>query len=463
MSVSAAWTRVSPRFLPFAEGDDLPLSRLARLSLFQITVGLTAVLLIGTLNRVMIVELGVGAALVSIMVSLPLVLAPFRAVIGFRSDRHRSALGWKRVPYIWIGTLLQFGGLAIMPFALILLSGDTEGPAWVGPAAAALAFLMVGAGMHTVQTAGLALATDLCPQEAHPRVVALLSLMLLLGMVAGAVGFGALLANFSQFRLIQVIQGAAVLVLTLNCIALWKQEPRGAARRFPYPPEVSFLQAWRALKREGGWTRRLVTLGLGSAGFSMQDVLLEPYGGQVLGLSVGATTTLTALFASGGILGFVIAARVLARGADAHRLAASGILAGVVAVSAVLFSAPLESVALFGSGTILIGFGNALFAVGTLVACMGQARPGQAGLVLGIWGSVQATAAGLAMALGGVLRDVVASFADSNALGEALTGPAIGYGAVYLTEIALLFVTLAVIGPLVGTRPIIQATAIQAN
>jgi hypothetical protein len=66
-------------------------------------VGLTAVLLIGTLNRVMIVELGVSAALVSLMVSLPLVLAPFRALIGFRSDRHRSALGWKRVPYIWIG------------------------------------------------------------------------------------------------------------------------------------------------------------------------------------------------------------------------------------------------------------------------------------------------------------------------------------------------------------------------
>ena len=454
MSVAAAWTRLSPRFLPFADGEALPTSRLARLALFQITVGLTAVLLIGTLNRVMIVELGVSAALVSLMVSLPLVLAPFRALIGFRSDKHRSALGWRRVPYIWIGSLLQFGGLAIMPFALIILSGDTQGPAWVGPTAAALAFLMVGAGMHTVQTAGLALATDLCPREAHPRVVVLLSLMLLVGMVAGAVGFGALLADFSQLRLIQVIQGAGVLVLVLNCIALWKQEPRGAARRFPHRPDESFLDAWRVLRRQGGWPRRLLTLGLGSAGFAMQDVLLEPYGGQVLGLSVGATTLLTALFAGGGLLGFAIAARALARGADAHRLAASGLLAGVVAVSAVLFSAPLESVVLFGSGTILIGFGNALFAVGTLVACMGLARPGQAGMVLGVWGSVQATAAGIAMGFGGVLRDGVAALAANAALGEALTGPAIGYGAVYLLEIALLFVTLAAIGPLVGARPL---------
>ena len=60
------------------------------------------------------------------MISLPLVFAPFRALIGFRSDTHRSALGWRRVPFIWKGTMLQFGGLAIMPFALLVLSGGGE-------------------------------------------------------------------------------------------------------------------------------------------------------------------------------------------------------------------------------------------------------------------------------------------------------------------------------------------------
>ena len=103
-------------------------ARLLRLSLFQVSVGIAMVLLIGTLNRVLIVELGVPAWLVSLMVGLPLMFAPFRALIGFRSDNHRSALGWRRVPYIWMGTLLQFGGLAIMPFALLILSGDTHGP-----------------------------------------------------------------------------------------------------------------------------------------------------------------------------------------------------------------------------------------------------------------------------------------------------------------------------------------------
>ena len=105
----ATWaTNMGSRFLPFADAasDDLPLSRLLRLSLFQISVGMAMVMLVGTLNRVMIVEMGVATSLVSFMVALPLLIAPFRALIGFQSDHHRSHLGWRRVPYIWMGTLI---------------------------------------------------------------------------------------------------------------------------------------------------------------------------------------------------------------------------------------------------------------------------------------------------------------------------------------------------------------------
>jgi BCD family chlorophyll transporter-like MFS transporter len=162
--------RINSRFLPFADAatPELPLPRLLRLALFQVSVGMAVVLVIGTLNRVMIVELGVSAWLVAVMISLPLMFAPARAVIGFRSDTHRSALGMRRVPFLWFGTLLQFGGFAIMPFSLLILAGDNHSPVVIGEIAGALAFLLVGAGLHTVQTVGLALATDLAPKEKHP-------------------------------------------------------------------------------------------------------------------------------------------------------------------------------------------------------------------------------------------------------------------------------------------------------
>ena len=446
--VMYAWVNLGPRFLPFADAatPEMPLSRLLRLSLFQVSVGMALVLLVGTLNRVMIVELDVPASLVAIMLALPLVFAPFRALIGFRSDTHRSFLGWRRVPFIWTGTLIQFGGLAIMPFALLVLAGEGEAadaPRWIGLAGAGLAFLMVGAGLHTVQTVGLALATDLAPPEAQPKIVGLMYVMLLAGMIGSAVVFGALLADFTPGKLIQVIQASAVVTLVLNVVALWKQEARCPDRTAFDLPQPSFRASWGSFIEGEQALRRLAALGLGTMAFSMQDVLLEPYGGQILGLSVAATTTLTASLALGSLIGFSYASRVLSRGTDPFRMASFGALAGIPGFALVILSAPLQMPALFAGGVLLVGFGGGLFSHGTLTATMNLAPRDQIGLALGAWGAVQATAAGVAMALGGVMRDVVTGWA-----GPKGNGPVLGYVSVYVVEMALLVVAVVVMLPL---------------
>ncbi|MFD0917823.1 BCD family MFS transporter [Pseudahrensia aquimaris] len=447
------WRRAGTRFLPFADAgtDELPLARLLRLALFQISVGMAAVLLTGTLNRVMIVELGVSTTLVAVMVSLPFLFAPARALIGFKSDTHKSLLGWKRVPYIWFGTLIQFGGLAIMPFALLLLQSQAYGPTWAGPVAAGFAFLLTGIGLHTTQTAGLALATDLAPETARPRVVALMYVMLLVGMFLSALVFSGLLVDFSPKRLIQVVQGAAVVTMVLNVIALWKQEPRRPAETSPEIEHPSFSQAWSEFRKDRRSSRLLVAVGLGTAGFSMQDVLLEPYGAEVLGLSVSQTTLLTALFAAGSLLGFAMAGRMLGKGRDPHRLAALGTLIGVVAFCCVIFAAPLQSALMFRVGSFLIGMGGGLFAVGTLTASMDLAETAGSGLALGAWGAVQASAVGIGLAAGGIIRDTGSTLALSGAFGPGLRDTALGYSFVYHIEIGLLFAALIAIGPLVRT------------
>ena len=345
-TLAKGWMRLGTRFLPFADAatKELPLGRLLRLSLFQVSTGISIVLLNGTLNRVMIVELGVSTLLVSLMVSIPLVFAPFRVLIGFKSDNHRSVLGWRRVPYIWMGTLIQFGGFAILPFALLVLSGTGEYPAVYGQFGAALAFLLVGAGMHTTQTAGLALATDLAPADARPRVVAFLYVMLLIGMAGSALIFSELLRTFDEIRLIQIIQGVAVTQMLLNIAALWKQEARNPSLTSATRERPEFHQSWAKFRKSGGSVRVLVALALGTSAFSMQDILLEPYGAEILKLSVGQTTALTAFFALGTLAGFGLAARTLGRNADPYRIAGFGAVAGVFAFSAVIFAAPLGSV-----------------------------------------------------------------------------------------------------------------------
>ena len=446
--------RLGTRFLPFADAatKELPLGRLLRLSLFQVSTGISIVLLNGTLNRVMIVELGVSTLLVSLMVSIPLVFAPFRVLIGFKSDNHRSVLGWRRVPYIWMGTLLQFGGFAILPFALLVLSGTGEYPAVYGQFGAALAFLLVGAGMHTTQTAGLALATDLAPEDARPRVVAFLYVMLLIGMVGSALIFSELLRNFDEIRLIQIIQGVAVTQMLLNIAALWKQEARNPSLTSAARERPEFQQSWARFRKSGGSVRVLVALALGTSAFSMQDILLEPYGAEILKLSVGQTTALTAFFALGTLAGFGLAARTLGRNADPYRIAGFGARGRHLRfLGGDLRRAAWARCCCSGSAPALIGFGGGLFAAGTLTAAMALARDGESGLALGTWGAVQATAAGGGIALGGGIRDAVSSLASSGALGRALTDPSTGYSVVYHIEIALLFATLVAIGPLVRT------------
>ncbi len=450
-----SWASFGSRFLPFADvaTPDLPLGRLLRLSLFQVSVGMTLVLLVGTLNRVMIVELEVPAALVGLMLALPLVFAPFRALIGYKSDTHRCELGWRRVPFIWKGTLMQFGGFAIMPFALLVLAGRGEAElysAWIGYGSVALAFLLVGAGVHTVQTAGLALATDLTPPESHPRVVGLMYVMMLLGMMVSSLVFGMALEEFTNGRLIQVIQGAAVLTVGLNLLALWQQErrrpPRGAT---PAAPDPSFGESWASFCEGKDTVRRLIIIGIGTMAFTMADILIEPFGGQVLAMSVSSTTRLTALLALGGLSGFAYASYVLGRGADAYRVTRAGALIGLPAFALVISAAPLSMPGLFLAGNFLIGFGGALFGHGTLTATMNRAPKDQTGLALGAWGAVQATAAGLGVALSSGIRDLVNA---TQGTGDGWFGfPAIanGYLTVYGIEMFLLIVTVIATAPLV--------------
>ena len=445
------------RLLPFSDvaSKDLPLSRLMRLALFQVSVGMALVLLVGTLNRVMIVELKVPASLVAVMVAMPLVFAPFRALIGYRSDKHVSAIGWRRVPYIWMGSLVQFGGLAIMPFALLVLAGagqSASAPAWVGQVAAALAFLLVGAGLHITQTVGLALATDLAPVEDHPKVVGLMYVMLLAGMVFSALLFGYLLRDFSPGALIQVIQGAAVFTLVLNVVAVWKQESI-AAPRVAVQTDQDFAQAWSRFTDGENAKRRLIAVGLGTMAFTMEDVLLEPFGGEILNLTVGVTTALTATLALGGLAGFAWASRVLSQGFDPFRMAIWGTFIGIPAFLLVIGSALTGAVWMFVFGTLLIGFGAGIFGHGTLTATMNLAPKDQAGLALGAWGAVQATAAGVAVALGGIMRDLVAHATNS----------VTGYLSVYALEVVLLLITMVAMVPLLRSQPASQPALFQGE
>ena len=252
-----------------------------------------------------------------------------------------------------------------------------------------------------------------------------------------------------------MVQGTAVVTLLLNLVALWKQErmaPMTAAERAA--PRPSFAAAWADYARGGNAGRLLGAVALGTAAFSMQDVLLEPYGGEILGLSVSATTLLTAIWALGAIASFALAARWLAQGLNPYRMAGRGLLVGHRRLHLRDPGGP-DGLA----GAVLRG----------RRADRRRRRPLRRGDADGGHDHARAAASpgagwrsapgarrrrrrpGVGIAIGGGLRDVVGEAALAGRLGEGLNAPATGYSAVYNLEILLLFATLIAIGPLVRT------------
>ena len=444
--------KISKNILPFSDAGstNFSLFQLLRLSLFQISVGMATVMLAGTLNRVMIVELLVPASLVAVMIAIPVLIAPLRTFYGYKSDTYKSFIGWKRIPYMWFGSLFQFGGLAIMPFAIIILSGDqTVGPSWAGEVLVAIAFLFTGIGMHITQTVGLALAADRATKENRPRVVALLYFMFLFGMGISAVVIGLLLADFSKLRLIQVVQGSAVLTLILNLVAVWRQE-QVIINNHKNDKSEKFFLSWKKFISDRKTNSLIWVVFWGTLAFSMQDVLLEPYGGQILGLSVSETTNLTGVWALGALLGLALAANNSKKTVSSVSNAMTALLIGIVGFSAIIFSSPMQFPFLYFLGTLFIGFGTGLFSVSLLIIAMALSSKTNlgSGFILGSWGAAQAIGAGLGIAVGGILRDVVNKLALSGYLGSTFENNSIGYIFVYHLEILFIFITLIALGML---------------
>ena len=223
-----------------------------------------------------------------------------------------------------------------------------------------------------------------------------------------------------------------MVTIVLNSIAVCKQEPRNRARAMAPPKAVGFRESWRQLAAGKGMLRLLAVIGLGTAGFGMADVLLEPFGGQVLQMTVAQTTKLTVVLASGSLVGFALASRWLGQGGRPINVAMTSAVIGAAAIGFMIEAAVTLSNPLVVGATLAAGFGAGLFGHGTLTATMRRAPQDQIGLALGAWRAVQTRAAGISIAIGGVLRDLMMLREGPTAL------PADAYIPVFWLEFVLL-------------------------
>ena len=411
---------------------------LFRLSLFQFGLGFAVVVFNGALNRVLISEEGIPAGIVGWLLSLGLFVAPVRALMGFRSDKEKKTYGFRRLPYIWYGMMMVFCALASAPFSLLLLSkssaiGQDHTPFGMAIVACTIIFLVYALGVHISQTGYLALVTDLTPKHERSRAVAFLWMMLILGQIISSLILSVWLIDFSPFKLVQVMQASSIVFVVLAIAAIWKQDKPVIITEADEMLTGKVIQIFASNRVRVFFA----IVFFGTLGLTSQDVLLEPYGGEVLRMSVSQTSSLTALWGVGMLVAMLIAWRALTQVKSPLRVVIWGCVIGLAGFGLITYASVAQSVIMFASGATIIGIANGLFLISTLSLIMGLADIKTAGLYVGLWGLTQTTASGLGSLVGSNIRDIIANSTKSVAS---------GYTVVYVAEMALIVVALIFLG-----------------
>lgn len=380
---------------------------IVRIGLVQAAIGALVMLTTAVLNRLMVVEFSLAAAIPAGLVAWHYGVQLGRPLWGHGSDQ-----GAARVPWI-IGGLVVLAAGALLATQATLMMDDSFAAAL---ALAIFAYALVGVGVGAGGTSALALLASGVAPERRAAAAAVTWIMMVGGIVASAITVGKLIIPFSPARLLEVAGGLAVAAIAVTVLATFRLERqagrfREAAADAP-PPD--FRAALAEIWHEAAARRFTVFIFVSMIAFSMQDLILEPFAGLIFGMAPGESTATVGQFHQGGILIGMIVAGVGGSAFSAARAGglrpwvvggclASGLGLGLLGLAAVKGPPwPLEA------NLFVLGFGNGVFAVAAIGSMMGLAGAGattREGVRMGVWGASQAIAFGLGGLLGAVGLD----------------------------------------------------------
>lgn len=415
---------------------------IVRLGLVQAALGAIVVLTTSTLNRVMIVELGLAAVIPGLLVGLHYGVQITRPLWGHKSDTGRSRT-------LWI-----LGGLALLAISGTAAAATTllfEQSFLAGLMAAIVAYILIGIGIGASGTSLLALIAMKTAVERRAAAATITWMLMITGIIVTSIVVGSQLDPYSHERLIAVTAATGVVAFMIGILGVIGMEARptiGASE------EQSAVSSFRESLQDVLDDResRLFTLFifLSMLAFATQDLILEPYAGLLFSMTPGETTGLSGTQHAGVLLGMILVGvsgavfgkRIpnLPRHFITWGCFGSALTLGALALSTQ--SAPNWPLEI---NIFLLGAANGAFAVsavGTMMILAGQGRKSNYGMRIGVWGAAQAIAFGLGGVLGTVALD----------LGRWLTtSDALAFAAVFSIE-ASLFLISALVATRIGRR-----------
>ena len=384
---------------------------IVRLGCVQAAIGAIVMLCTSLLNRVMVVEYAMPAAIPAGLVAWHYAVQLSRPVWG-----HGSDTGRRRTPWIIGGMAVLSGGAMLAVQATVAQSTFL----------AVVAFSLIGAGVGAAGTSLLALLATQTVPERRAAAAAVTWIMMIVGIVVTAGVAGSLLDPFSPARLQVVASGVAAVAFVVAGLAVWGVErdhaPVADAPALPFADAVREMMADREA--------RVFTLFVfvSMLAYSMQDMILEPFAGLMFGMTPGQTTQLSGVQHMGVLAGMIL---VGVGGKAFGAKTIGGLRSWTVAgcVGSALALAGLAMAARFApdwpvkANVALLGFCNGVFAVSAIAAMMalaGAAGARREGVRMGVWGASQAIAFGAGGLIGAVGVDAGRALIGQNAPAFAL-------------------------------------------
>jgi BCD family chlorophyll transporter-like MFS transporter len=375
--------------------------RLWRLGLFQLAAGSSSVIFLGVVNRVMRVEFALDVFLVSLVVGGGHYLGGLISLaFGHYSDTHPLA-GYRRTSYALVGMLVSAACLAVAPFVVQWIAANQNALTWV---LAFFFFFAEGIATAIAGTSYLALIADLTNEKERGPASGAAWTMLMVGIIVTGILSGVVLDpySFSTFTNLAWIGAGIALLLPLAALLGQEQRLTGAepvaATRGP-----GFVASLRLLlsSRQARWFGGFLLVGLFS--FFMQDVILEPFGGEVFGLTASETARFNSYLGTGVILGMLLGGWLLIPRFGKERITALGCWLTAGGFALLSLAGFAHQARLLSLAITVLGFGSGFFTVGGVALMMDLTAAKHTGLFAGAWTLMRNLATGPASIAGGAL------------------------------------------------------------
>ena len=399
--------------------------RVLKLGSFHLGSAMSDILVSGIWNRILIADLGLTAALVGLLSALRYLIAPLTIWIGHRSDT-QTFLGRRRVSYIYLGRLVTWLSLPLLPVVILELSRD--GSSLMGWGLALGIFLLYGIGTLISGSPFLALVRDSVPPDRQSTAIIIVQTFLLAGFALAPILYSVLMPEYTLdafWRVVIVGMVGAALAWTLSVWGEERQRPRSP--QAASPPDEPFLPLLKRATRQPNTRLFFGVLALGSIALFAQDAVLEPFGADIFGLSIGETTRFNSYYGTGLLLAMV-AGGVATRRWVPHQYTGITIV-GLIATAATLLllaaAGALHQERWLIPALFLFGVASGTYTFGGVSLMMAMTDDRHAGAYLGLWSMAQFVFRGVGVALGGLVLTVGKEWLDL---------PVAGYGAVFVLE-----------------------------